>query len=174
MLGEQNKEWTVDGGSRDTRVRLHVMAAIAPRVHACLISNLNSPQESYASSNHHKTIMSSNVEEFRQVLSSSEKIIILSGAGLSVASGLSHLRDDSPICPALKGTELVIEAGGPEPVVRRSDLPRCPKCGQLCRPGIVWFGERPHRIHEIMQLADEADLCIIVGTSAVVRPCTVS
>ncbi|SJL06965.1 uncharacterized protein ARMOST_10307 [Armillaria ostoyae] len=76
---------------------------------------------------------------------------------------------DSPICPALKGTEL-IEAGGPEPVVRRSDLPRCPKCSQLCRPGVVWFGERPHRIHEIMQLADEADLCIIVGTSAVVQP----
>ncbi|KAK0430774.1 DHS-like NAD/FAD-binding domain-containing protein [Armillaria borealis] len=61
---------------------------------------------------------------------------------------------NSPICPALKGTELVIEAGGLEPVVRRSDLPRCPKCGQLCRPGVVWFGERPHRIHEIMQLAE--------------------
>lgn len=77
---------------------------------------------------------------------------------------------NSPICPALKGTELVFGAGGPEPMVRRSDLPRCPKCGQLCRPGVVWFGERPHRIYEIMRLADEADLCIIVGTSAVVQP----
>ncbi|KAK0430776.1 DHS-like NAD/FAD-binding domain-containing protein [Armillaria borealis] len=235
--------------------------------------------------------MSSNIEEFRQVLSSSKKIIILSGAGLSVASGIPTFRGtgglwrkydaaslatpsafaenqarvwqffhyrreqvlnatpnaahfviarlaiprirqsispnskfthitqnidglcvralketmkdlqetdvpypiemhgrlfdvvctahdcdfhetdySSPICPALKGTELIIEAGGPEPVVRRSDLPRCPKCGQLCRPGVVWFGERPHHIHEIMQLADEADLCIIVGTSAIVQP----
>ncbi len=43
---------------------------------------------------------------------------------------------DSPICPALRGTELVIEAGGPVPVIRRSDLPRCPECGQLCRPGL--------------------------------------
>ncbi|KAK0239725.1 DHS-like NAD/FAD-binding domain-containing protein [Armillaria nabsnona] len=65
---------------------------------------------------------------------------------------------NSPICPALKGTEPVVEAGGPDPVVRRSDLPRCPKCGQLCRPGVI------------MQLADEADLCIIVGTSLVVQP----
>ncbi|KAF8202370.1 DHS-like NAD/FAD-binding domain-containing protein [Pholiota molesta] len=76
----------------------------------------------------------------------------------------------SPICAALKGTELAIEPGGPEPVVRRKDLPHCPKCGQLCRPGVVWFGERPHRIHEILELADEADLCIIVGTSGVVQP----
>lgn len=79
---------------------------------------------------------------------------------------------NSPICAALKGTELVIEARGPEPVVRRKDLPHCPKCGQLCRPGVVWFGERPHRIDEILELADEADLCIIVGTSAVVRRST--
>ncbi|PBK98311.1 DHS-like NAD/FAD-binding domain-containing protein [Armillaria gallica] len=71
---------------------------------------------------------------------------------------------NSPIFPTLRGTELIIEAGGPEPVVRWSGLPRSPKCDQLCRSGVVWFGERPHRIHEIMQLADEADLCIIVGT----------
>lgn len=81
---------------------------------------------------------------------------------------------DSPICPALKGTELILEAGGPDPIVRRSDLPRCPKCGQLCRPGVVWFGERPHHIEKILQLADEADLCIIVGTSAVVRSAVLS
>ncbi|CCM03106.1 uncharacterized protein FIBRA_05226 [Fibroporia radiculosa] len=71
----------------------------------------------------------------------------------------------SPLCPALRGTEAALE-----PVVRRADLPRCPVCGQLCRPGVVWFGERPHRIEEILALADDADLCIVVGTSAVVQP----
>ncbi|KAG7441929.1 uncharacterized protein BT62DRAFT_1041661 [Guyanagaster necrorhizus] len=40
---------------------------------------------------------------------------------------------------------------GPEPVVRWSDLPRCLKCSQLCRPRVVWFGERLHGIHEIIR-----------------------
>ena len=77
---------------------------------------------------------------------------------------------NSPICPALAGTEAELEEGAPEPVVRRADLPRCPRpdCGQLCRPGVVWFGERPYRIHEVLALADEADMCIVVGTSAIV------
>ena len=74
----------------------------------------------------------------------------------------------SPICPALAGTEQFVEDGDVDPVVRRADLPHCPMCGQLCRPGVVWFGERPYRIHTIFDLADKADLCIIIGTSALV------
>ncbi|KAF9527939.1 DHS-like NAD/FAD-binding domain-containing protein [Crepidotus variabilis] len=77
---------------------------------------------------------------------------------------------DSPICPALGGTEKILADGITEPLVRRADLPHCPLCGQLCRPGVVWFGERPYRIKEILDLADEADLCIVVGTSALVQP----
>jgi len=76
----------------------------------------------------------------------------------------------SPICPALAGTEQIVEDGVTDPVVRRADLPHCPLCGQLCRPGVVWFGEQPHRIHDILDLADTADLCIIVGTSGTVQP----
>ncbi|VDB83989.1 unnamed protein product [Peniophora sp. CBMAI 1063] len=76
----------------------------------------------------------------------------------------------SPICDALAGTELLVEAGDVEPVVKRADLPHCPKCGQLVRPDVILFQERPKRIHEILELADRADLCIVVGTSAVVQP----
>lgn len=75
---------------------------------------------------------------------------------------------DSPICAALGGTEMRVAEGDIEPVVRRADLPRCPKCEQLLRPDVVWFGERPKRILEILELADRADLCLVVGTSAVV------
>jgi len=75
---------------------------------------------------------------------------------------------DSPICPALGGTETVMQSEVPEPIVRRADLPHCPACGQLCRPGVVWFGERPNRIEDVLALADDADLCVIVGTSALV------
>lgn len=76
---------------------------------------------------------------------------------------------DSPICPALGGTELLVDAGKLEPVVRRADLPHCPKCNQLLRPDVTLFGERPKRIHDILEIADNADLCLVVGTSAVVR-----
>ncbi|KAH8829460.1 DHS-like NAD/FAD-binding domain-containing protein [Flagelloscypha sp. PMI_526] len=77
---------------------------------------------------------------------------------------------DAPICPALGGTEMKVAAGDVEPVVKRKDLPHCPECHQLLRPDVVWFGERPKRIQEILQLANNADLCIMVGTSAVVQP----
>lgn len=74
----------------------------------------------------------------------------------------------SPISPALAGTEALVEAGDVEPVVKRADLPHCPKCGQLSRPDVIFFQERPKRIHDILELADRADLCIVVGTSGVV------
>ncbi|OBZ79080.1 NAD-dependent protein deacylase [Grifola frondosa] len=77
---------------------------------------------------------------------------------------------DSPICPALQGTEALVEAGAMEPDIPLSDLPRCRKCGELARPGVVWFGEVPHHMDEIFRLVDEADLCLVVGTSSTVHP----
>lgn len=49
--------------------------------------------------------------------------------------------------------------------------PRCPHCGGLARPGVVWFGEPIDP--EVMRAALEAldcDVCLVVGTSAVVYP----
>lgn len=50
--------------------------------------------------------------------------------------------------------------------------PRCGKCGGLLRPGVVWFGEAlPERVWDNAQQAvQEADLLLVVGTSAVVYP----
>ncbi|KIJ67322.1 hypothetical protein HYDPIDRAFT_180270 [Hydnomerulius pinastri MD-312] len=152
------------------------------------------------------------VDEFRRALGSSKKILVLSGAGLSAASGIATYRGHghgglwrnelSPqtqfIIPShyiiymagsaipsirhklapnselthvtqnvdglcTKALDEMVADGVPERIVRRADLPHCPDCGQLCRPGVVWFGERPHLIHDILALADEADFCIIVG-----------
>jgi NAD-dependent deacetylase len=49
--------------------------------------------------------------------------------------------------------------------------PRC-ECGALMRPGVVWFGEPlPAGLWERAQrAAREADLLLVVGTSAVVYP----
>ena len=49
--------------------------------------------------------------------------------------------------------------------------PRCPHCGGLLRPGVVWFGEPiPPAALEAAQRALECDVCLAIGTSAVVYP----
>jgi NAD-dependent deacetylase len=51
-------------------------------------------------------------------------------------------------------------------------LPRCEACGCLLRPAVVWFGEPlPEDVLvEAFGLADRADACLVIGTSAVVQP----
>ncbi|HEX4438496.1 MAG TPA: NAD-dependent deacylase [Thermoanaerobaculia bacterium] len=49
--------------------------------------------------------------------------------------------------------------------------PRCPHCGGLARPGVVWFGEPipPHALAAASAALD-CDVAIAAGTSAVVYP----
>jgi NAD-dependent deacetylase len=51
-------------------------------------------------------------------------------------------------------------------------LPRCPWCGELIRPDIVWFEEMlPHDVWSEAQIAsEECDCFLVVGTTAVVYP----
>ncbi|KAI0074675.1 DHS-like NAD/FAD-binding domain-containing protein [Panus rudis PR-1116 ss-1] len=79
---------------------------------------------------------------------------------------------DSPICPALAGTETNFAPNheGPEPEIPVEQLPHCKKCGGLARPGVVWFGESIPGINRIFDLAGKADSCLVVGTSSVVQP----
>ncbi|KZT04968.1 DHS-like NAD/FAD-binding domain-containing protein [Laetiporus sulphureus 93-53] len=77
---------------------------------------------------------------------------------------------DSPICPALAGTEELVEKGVIEPDIPPSELPRCRKCGALARPGVVWFEEVPHHMKKIYELVEKTDLCLVVGTSSTVYP----
>ena len=46
-------------------------------------------------------------------------------------------------------------------------LPRCPDCGSLCRPNIVWFGEYVPRDAMMASISSSSrcDLMLIVGTS---------
>ena len=75
----------------------------------------------------------------------------------------------SPICEALSGTEELVEQGTNDPEIDLAALPRCSKCGSLARPGVVWFGEEPHHLGLIDDLVEEADLCLVIGTSSTVR-----
>jgi NAD-dependent deacetylase len=49
--------------------------------------------------------------------------------------------------------------------------PRCPHCGGLLRPGVVWFGEPipPEALSASLDALD-CDVCLVVGTSSVVYP----
>ncbi len=51
-------------------------------------------------------------------------------------------------------------------------LPRCPDCGGLLRPGVVWFGEplRPEIWESAVRAAFNCQVFLSVGTSAAVQP----
>lgn len=51
-------------------------------------------------------------------------------------------------------------------------LPRCPACGGLARPDVVWFGENlpPGVIEQSLDLAANADVFLSIGTSGMVQP----
>ncbi len=54
-----------------------------------------------------------------------------------------------------------------------ADLPpRCPFCGEVARPDVVWFGEPlpADAIRKSFELAQWAEVFIVVGTSGVVQP----
>ncbi len=50
--------------------------------------------------------------------------------------------------------------------------PRCPECGGLVRPDVVWFGEMlPQDVFSAGEkAAANSDICFVVGTSAIVYP----
>ena len=50
--------------------------------------------------------------------------------------------------------------------------PRCPRCGDLIRPDVVWFGETlpAAALERALELAAGCDVLIAVGTSGVVYP----
>lgn len=50
--------------------------------------------------------------------------------------------------------------------------PRCPQCGGLVRPDVVWFGEGlpAHVMDAAWRAAEDCEVCLVVGTSGVVYP----
>lgn len=50
--------------------------------------------------------------------------------------------------------------------------PKCPRCDQIARPNVVWFGESldPQLIRAAVAEAQLADIFLVIGTSGVVYP----
>lgn len=51
------------------------------------------------------------------------------------------------------------------------ELPKCPRCQALMRPGVVWFGEQldPHQIMRVENFLAEGvcDVVLVIGTTAI-------
>ena len=75
-------------------------------------------------------------------------------------------RDRCPACGHMD------EDPGPVDATSLDTLPRCVGCSSLVRPDVVWFGEAldPGVIGAAFAAAEEADVCLVVGTSALVYP----
>ncbi len=55
-------------------------------------------------------------------------------------------------------------------IYKQENIPRCSKCSGLFRPDVVWFGEIPYQLDDIMSFLRDLDYFITAGTSGVVYP----
>ncbi len=90
--------------------------------------------------------------------------------GLHALAGSRHLVEIHGNLWHLRCTEC--GWGGENRQVPLPLLPHCPNCRGLLRPGVVWFGEPlpAEGLAQAVEAAREADLVLMLGTSAVVYP----
>ena len=78
----------------------------------------------------------------------------------------------NPLCPALGAADVDFkdyhDAGTKKVSIPIEELPHCPQCNALARPGVVWFGEKPYHLDEINSIVYKADMCLVIGTSSTV------
>ena len=75
-------------------------------------------------------------------------------------------------CTSCGYRENLKESGRLQWFVEDNALPKCPECGSLLRPDVVWFGEPLPReaLEKAFKLAERADVALVIGTSGVVYP----
>lgn len=96
---------------------------------------------------------------------------IRDGAGGSTTGEILELhgslfRTRCTCCAAVEDSRAPIDA------TSEASLPHCGACGALLRPDVVWFGEPldAHVLDRAFRLAARAEVCLVVGTSAIVQP----
>jgi len=57
-------------------------------------------------------------------------------------------------------------------VVKKGEMPKCPKCGRVLKPAITFFGESlpADALREAISESQKADLMLVLGTSLTVHP----
>ena len=95
-------------------------------------------------------------------LAGSKRVIELHGDAWINRCTRPAVGPDQPPCPELRA--------GPEDGFE--EIPHCPRCGSMMRPGVVWFGETlpADAFAEAQAAAAECQVMLVVGTSSVVQP----
>ena len=131
----------------------------------------------------HVTVITQNIDNLHQ-RAGSTKVIELHGNLLRLKSFVDEeaafAAEQAPlICPVCDGYAAWEEH---DPYANRDDLlaiqllagpvPRCPGCGALLRPDVVWFGEplAPEALDAAWDAVEQCDLLIAVGASLEVEP----
>ncbi|WP_461867220.1 NAD-dependent protein deacetylase [Thermococcus sp.] len=75
-------------------------------------------------------------------------------------------------CTSCSYREYLKESGRVDEFLQEKDVPKCPNCGSLLRPDVVWFGEAlpEDTLDKAFRLAERAQVCIVIGTSGIVYP----
>ncbi|KAM0331679.1 hypothetical protein ACHAQA_003358 [Verticillium albo-atrum] len=117
-------------------------------------------------------------------------LFALKCSGAPACTYVEESNEADPLVPALAPASVTpapdADASGDTPIpplldpetplapIANADLPTCPRCASLLRPGVVWFGESLD--HAMLSSVDEwieaerVDLVLVVGTSAQVFP----
>ncbi len=97
-------------------------------------------------------VITQNVDNLHQ-LAGNKKVIELHG---------NIMRNKCSQCNKPYSDEFTLENG----------IPRCPECGGLIRPDVVWFGEMlpEQAISEAQELAMRSEVFFSIGTSSTVEP----
>ncbi len=89
--------------------------------------------------------------------------------GLHVRAGSQNVLEVHGDLWALKCTSCAYRGRLTSPA---EGIPSCPECSSYLRPDVVWFGESLDRdtISKVYTELERADVCLVIGTSALVQP----
>lgn len=156
---------TPEAFARDPRLVLEWYAVRRDKVLACEPNAAHRAMASFALTHGTMTIVTQNVDGLHARAARAEADSGDATAAMPLELHGSILRDRCSECNAR--SEAV-----PVDATSLATLPRCARCGGLLRPDVVWFGEMLDT--RVLSAADaaagRAEVCLVVGTSALVYP----
>ena len=158
---------TPEAFTRDPRTVWEWYAWRREQVRRCLPNAAHLACARFALARPAVTIVTQNVDGLHAAAARSAAVEGDPGPAMPIELHGSLFRDRCATCAAPRepADDLALD------VTSLDTLPRC-RCGGLMRPGVVWFGETlPSRALEASYAAaGKADVCVVIGTSAVVYP----
>jgi NAD-dependent deacetylase len=156
---------TPDAFARDPRLVWEWYAMRREKVMGCEPNAAHRAMAAFALTHGTMTIVTQNVDGLHARAARDEAASRDATAALPLELHGSILRDRCSQCDA-RSEPIPVDASSV------TTLPRCARCGGLLRPDVVWFGEMLDS--RVLSAADaaaaRAEVCLVVGTSALVYP----